>query len=86
MALRDSLPVRLPGSTLGDIVRRIGRLPFAIGLAALWLVLMVVVALGADFLMPYSITAFDLKARLSPPPWARRSASSPPISAATSRR
>ncbi|MGE0573665.1 MAG: ABC transporter permease [Reyranella sp.] len=57
----------MPGSTLGDIVRRIGRLPFAIGLAALWLVLMVVVALGADFLMPYSITAFDLKARLSPP-------------------
>ena len=25
------------------------------------------IALGADFLLPYSITAFDLKARLAPP-------------------
>ena len=67
MAVRDSRPVRLPGSTLGNIARRVARLPFAVSLAALWLILMVIVALGADFLMPYSITAFDLKARLSPP-------------------
>jgi peptide/nickel transport system permease protein len=57
----------LPGSILGDIARRVARLPFAVGLGALWLVLMIVLALGADFLMPYSITAIDLKARLSPP-------------------
>ena len=32
-----------------------------------WIALMVVVALGADFLAPYSFTALDLRARLSPP-------------------
>jgi peptide/nickel transport system permease protein len=67
MAVRESLPVPLPGSILGDIARRVARLPFAVSLGALWLVLMIVLALGADFLMPYSITAIDLKARLSPP-------------------
>ena len=37
-------------------------------LAALaWVGLMVIVAFGADFLAPYSITALDLRARLSPP-------------------
>jgi peptide/nickel transport system permease protein len=37
-------------------------------LAALaWLAIMIVVAFGADFLAPYSITALDLRARLSPP-------------------
>jgi len=37
-------------------------------LAALaWLAVMIVVAFGADFLAPYSITALDLRARLSPP-------------------
>lgn len=67
MAVRESLPVPLPGSIVGDIARRVTRLPFAVSLGALWLVLMIVLALGADFLMPYSITAIDLKARLSPP-------------------
>ena len=67
MAVRDALPAPLPTSTLGAIGRRVARLPFAVSLATLWLVLMVVVALGADFLLPYSITAFDLKARLAPP-------------------
>ncbi len=36
-------------------------------LASAWLVLMVVTALGADYLLPYSFTALDLKARLAPP-------------------
>ena len=67
MAVRDALPAPLPTSTLGTIARRVARLPFAVSLATLWLVLMVVIALGADFLLPYSITAFDLKARLAPP-------------------
>ena len=67
MTVRDALPAALPTSTLGAIGRRVARLPFAVSLATLWLVLMVVIALGADFLLPYSITAFDLKARLAPP-------------------
>ena len=61
-----------PTSTLGRSRRRVARLPFAVILATLWLVLMVVIALGADFLLPYSITAFDLKARLAPPVAVRR--------------
>ncbi|WP_374467291.1 ABC transporter permease [Ferrovibrio sp.] len=36
-------------------------------LALGWVVLMLVVALGADLLAPYSFTAFDLKARLQTP-------------------
>lgn len=67
MAVRDALPGPPPASTLATIARRVARLPFAVSLATLWLVLMVVIALGADVLLPYSITAFDLKARLAPP-------------------
>lgn len=71
MAVRDApsaaLAAPLPTSTLGNLAHRIGRLPFAVSLAMAWLLVMVVVALGADWLLPYSITAFDLKARLSPP-------------------
>jgi peptide/nickel transport system permease protein len=43
------------------------RLPLGVTLALVWLVLMIVIALGADWLAPYGITALDLKARLSPP-------------------
>ncbi|MCC8430725.1 ABC transporter permease [Reyranella aquatilis] len=49
-------------------VRRRGpALPLGVVLASAWLALMVVTALGADVLTPYSITALDLKARLAPP-------------------
>lgn len=48
-------------------VRRRPALPLGVVLASGWLALMVVTALGADFLTPYSITALDLKARLAPP-------------------
>ena len=66
MAVSDALSP--PGrSLLGSLGRRVARFPLAVGLAVLWLALMVVVALGADLLLPYSITAFDLKARLAPP-------------------
>jgi len=67
MAIRDTLPAPLPVSLLGTIGRRIAQWPAGVVLAGLWLGLMVVIALGADLLLPYSITAFDLKARLSPP-------------------
>ncbi|MDP1747893.1 MAG: ABC transporter permease [Reyranella sp.] len=48
-------------------MRRAAGLPSGVLFAAFWLGAMVVIALGADFLQPYSITAFDLKARLMPP-------------------
>lgn len=47
--------------------RRFVHLPLGVILALAWLGLMIVVALGADLLTPYSFTALDLKARLSPP-------------------
>jgi len=68
MALRESsLPVTLRPTGLGALLRRAARLPAGVLFAAFWLGAMVVIALGADFLRPYSITAFDLKARLMPP-------------------
>ncbi|MCA0303977.1 MAG: ABC transporter permease [Proteobacteria bacterium] len=66
MALSDTT-VTPPRALLGGLARRVRRTPFAVSLAAAWLALMVVVAVGADLLLPYSITAFDLKARLAPP-------------------
>lgn len=41
--------------------------PLAIGFGILWLVVMVVVAIFADLLRPYGITAMDLANRLAPP-------------------
>ena len=68
MALREStLPVTLRPTGLGALLRRAAGLPAGVLFAAFWLGAMVVVVLGADFLQPYSITAFDLKARLMPP-------------------
>ncbi|MBN8871250.1 MAG: ABC transporter permease [Rhodospirillales bacterium] len=47
--------------------RRRTTLPLGVALAAAWIVLMLLVALGADWLRPYGITALDLRARLLPP-------------------
>ena len=60
MALRETLRLPAPAFRLS-----LPPLPVTIGIA--WLALMAILALGADFLIPYSITAFDLKARLTPP-------------------
>jgi len=55
---------RIPAPALH---RRLLALPLGVTLALAWLALMIVTALGADMLAPYSITALDLKARLVPP-------------------
>ncbi len=60
MALQDTLPLRLRKPAL-----RLPPLGVTLGLG--WLGLMIVVAAGADVIAPYSVTALDLKARLSPP-------------------
>jgi peptide/nickel transport system permease protein len=60
MALRETL--RLPAAGV-----RIGLPPLLVTTGITWLALMTVVALAGDLLTPYSITAFDLKARLTPP-------------------
>lgn len=43
--------------------------PLSVRLAGLWIVLMVVVAIGADVLAPYDYAAIDLRNRLTPPIW-----------------
>jgi len=60
MAIRDTL--RLPAPAI-----RFSLPPLLVMVGIAWLALMVILALGADFLTPYSITAFDLKARLTAP-------------------
>jgi peptide/nickel transport system permease protein len=60
MAIAEKAPA-------APVLGRILTLPLGVILASAWLVLMVVTALGADFLLPYSFTALDLKARLAPP-------------------
>ena len=68
MALHDTFPTAASSvSSRTTIVRRLRRWPLGVLFAGSWLTLMVVIALGADLLLPYSITAFDLKARLAPP-------------------
>src|SRR3990167_2854002 len=67
MAMRDSLPAVLPTTGVAAFVRRIAGLPLGVSFAGFWLTVMVVIALGADAMLPYSVTAFDLKARLMPP-------------------
>jgi len=67
MALRESLPVVVPSSWLATVTRRAAALPLGVTLALAWLAVMIGAALLADWITPYSITAFDLTARLSPP-------------------
>ncbi|MBN8902524.1 MAG: peptide ABC transporter permease [Rhodospirillales bacterium 69-11] len=68
-----ALPTPNPGPAagVGDAAsaprQRRRSLPFGVALAAGWIVLMLVVAFGADWLRPYGITALDLRARLLPP-------------------
>ncbi|KXF75235.1 peptide ABC transporter permease [Paramesorhizobium deserti] len=47
--------------------KRGARLPVMVGIAIFWIAVMIVIALTADFIRPYGITAFDLKNRLALP-------------------
>lgn len=67
MAVRDAGSLPLPASRLGGIARRAAALPLGVTLAFAWLALVLVTALLADWVVPYSFTALDLKARLVPP-------------------
>jgi peptide/nickel transport system permease protein len=57
----------MSGIALPRVIRRREALGLAVRAAILWLVLMVLVAVFADLLRPYSITAIDLGHRLAPP-------------------
>jgi peptide/nickel transport system permease protein len=67
MAVRDLASLPVPRFALAHVARRLAKLPFLVTFSLAWLALMVAIAFGADLITPYSITAFDLKARLSPP-------------------
>jgi len=55
------------GIVLPRVARRSAALGLAVRAAVVWLVLMLLVAVLADLLRPYSITAIDLGHRLAPP-------------------
>ena len=55
----------MSATILGGVVRR--RAPWAVMAAVTWLLLMLGIALFAEHLRPFSITALDLRNRLSPP-------------------
>ena len=67
MAIQELDVLMLRRSALGAFVQRLVSIPLMVTFSILWLGLMIVTAAGADFLAPYSITAMDLKARLTPP-------------------
>ncbi|OCJ08035.1 peptide ABC transporter permease [Rhizobium sp. AC44/96] len=60
----ETLPAR-KGMTWISRLRR--TVPLLVGFGILWLVAMVAVAVLADYIKPYNITAMDLTSRLSPP-------------------
>ncbi len=60
----EALPSR-KGTTWISRLRR--TVPLLVGFGILWLVAMVAVAVLADYIKPYNITAMDLTSRLSPP-------------------
>lgn len=64
--IATSLPVDRPDRA-AQIRRFLKAWPPGVLLALLWIAAMLVLAAGADYLAPYSFTAFDLKARLQPP-------------------
>jgi peptide/nickel transport system permease protein len=59
-----------PALVSGDTPKRIeNRIPWLIRLSIAWLILMIVTALAADVLAPYSYKTQDLVARFKPPSW-----------------
>ncbi len=66
-ALTEETPAATAPVERGRVARFFEAWPPLTILALAWIGAMVVVAIGADFLAPYSFTALDLRARLSPP-------------------
>ena len=57
-----------PAGTTGNVLQERNRgIPVFVTIGFVWIAVMIVVALTADWIRPYNITAFDLKNRLSLP-------------------
>jgi len=64
----DVLPVSPEPSTgIARPPRRRTSMPVTVRMAMVWLAVMLIVAIGADWISPFSHTALDLRNRLSPP-------------------
>jgi len=64
----DVLPVSPEPSTgVARPPRRRAGMPITVRMAMVWLAVMLIVAIGADWISPFSHTALDLRNRLSPP-------------------
>ncbi len=57
----------LPARTQANSAARRRRMPIAVAIAITWLAAVLFVAIFADWLRPFGITALDLRARLTPP-------------------
>lgn len=72
MTTIDLAPTPAPKARASGLIATLRRnVPLSIGLGILWLAAMVLVAIFADLLRPYGITAMDLTNRLAPPGNAR---------------
>jgi peptide/nickel transport system permease protein len=68
MTVADTLrPQASEPSWLANGIRRMRQIPFSVAFGIAWLAAMVLVALFADTIRPYGITAMDLRNRLSLP-------------------
>lgn len=68
MTIADINGPQLPGtSLLARGISRLKRVPFSVTLCVGWLAAMVLVAILADVIRPYDITAMDLRGRLAVP-------------------
>ncbi|MDE1991538.1 MAG: ABC transporter permease [Rhizobiaceae bacterium] len=60
--------ISLPGLATGERKKRKRRgLPIVVAIGLIWIAAMVLIALTADWIRPFNITAFDLKNRLALP-------------------
>jgi len=57
----------VPAAGIARPPRRRTSIPITVRMAMVWLAVMLIVAIGADWISPFSHTALDLRNRLSPP-------------------
>ncbi|MDQ1078201.1 ABC transporter permease [Pseudoroseomonas cervicalis] len=67
MSATAERPAELPATPIAAPKRKGQGLPPLVIFALGWILLMLAIALLADWITPYSITALDLRSRLSPP-------------------
>lgn len=65
--MADITASALPAAAAEPAPKPKRRVPAAVWIGLAWLVLVIAVALAADWIQPYRFTAYDLKNRLAPP-------------------